>query len=298
MTPSASALRTLGLVAMLLAVTAVWGWTFLIVKDAVASYPVLAFLAWRFVLASILLAPFVVRGFSWRTLGMGSSIGVVVAAGYLFQTAGLTETSAANAGLLTGLYVIFTPILEWALYRVQIARVTALAILCGFAGTWLLTVTSGKGFNLGDLLEVMTAVAFAVQIVWLGQYAGGLSSMGIAMGQMAPAALLFSFLAGASGQAGLFWPTPTVWVAIAVTGALASALAFWVQTFVQQRIPPSRVAIILLGEPAFAAFFAVWLGGERLSAAQWLGAVLILLSLLAHEYWILRTSLPFASPAR
>ncbi|HEV3312227.1 MAG TPA: DMT family transporter, partial [Chloroflexota bacterium] len=85
---------------------------------------------------------------------------------------------------------------------------------------------------------------------------------------------------------GFRWPDAKVWLAIFITGGLASALAFWVQTFVQQRIRPARTAIILLGEPAFATAFAVWLGGERLNDLQWLGAGLILVSLLAHEAWM------------
>jgi len=270
---------------MLLGITAIWGWTFLIVKDAVATYPVLNFLALRFVVATIVLAPFAFRRPTWKTLGVGAGIGLILGAGYLFQTAGLTRTSAANAGLLTGLFVILTPIFDRVFYGSRIAPVTVVAILAGFAGTGLLTLTGGHGPNLGDLLEVLTAVAFAIQIVWLGHYTSGHSSMQLAFGQMVPAAVVFLVLATASQGMRFQWPSPWVWFAILLTGAVASALAFWVQTFVQQRMEPSRVALVLLGEPAFATLFAVWLGSERLSGPQWLGAALIFLSLLAHELW-------------
>jgi len=270
---------------MLLGVTAIWGWTFLIVKDAVASYPVLAFLSLRFMLAVVLLAPFAVRGFSRKDLAAGLLIGIPVAFAYLFQTVGLTSTSAANAGLLTGLFVIFTPLLDAVLYRAAIARVTVAATVTGLAGTGFLTLAGSHGLHFGDFLEVLTAVGFAVQTVWLGHHTTGRSSMQLALGQMIPPAALFLILPGAQG-AQFHWPSAAVWIAVFITGALASSLAFWVQTYVQQRIPPARAAIILLGEPAFAAAFAVWLGGERLSPVQWCGASLILLSLLLHELWM------------
>src|SRR5271169_3611793 len=123
--------RTIAPTALLLAITAIWGWTFLIVKDAVASYPVSAFLALRFILAAALLAPFAFRG-PWRSgLRLGLLLGLPLAAGYLFQTFGLKTTSAANAGLLTGLYVILTPIFNRLLYSVKIARVTVLCATIG-----------------------------------------------------------------------------------------------------------------------------------------------------------------------
>jgi drug/metabolite transporter (DMT)-like permease len=271
---------------MLLAITAIWGWTFLIVKDAVSSYPVMAFLALRFALASIILAPLALRGMSWKALGVGSLIGVAVGFGYLFQTFGLQSTSAANAGLLTGLYVIFTPVIGRVLYSTPMPRMTIFAATLGLAGTAMLTLSPGQGIGTGDILEVLTAVAFAVQIVWLGRYGSGWSSTQIAFGQMAPVALVFLLLAGLTEGTGVHWPSAWVWGAIILTAVLASALAFWVQTFVQQRMAPARTAIILLGEPAFAAGFAVWLGGERLSLVQWFGAGVILCSLLMHEIWM------------
>jgi drug/metabolite transporter (DMT)-like permease len=269
---------------MLLGVTAIWGWTFLIVKDAVASYPVVSFLGLRFALATLLLAPLALRGLSRRGLLIGALIGIPVGLGYVFQTYGLTGTSAANAGLLTGLFVILTPLLDRALYRTPLAPISLAAAAVGLAGTALLTTTGPSGFGWGDALEVLTALAFALQIVWLGRFGSDHPSMQLAFGQIVPSAVVFlAVMAVTPGD--LRPPTPWVWGAILITGALASALAFWVQSYVQQRIPASRTAIILLGEPAFAAGFAVLLGGERLSPIQWLGAGLIFAGLLAHEVW-------------
>lgn len=286
--------HTLLLVAMLLGITIIWGWTFLIVKDAVASYSVLTFLALRFTLAAGLLLPFAVRQWSWKVAVRGAGIGAAVALGYLFQTFGLTGTSAAHAGLLTGLFVIFTPVLDRLLYRAPLAPVTLLSVMVGVGGTALLTLNGlSTSISWGDALELLTAVAFALQIVWLGHYSRGLPSTPLAASQMIPAAAGFWILT-LTTQTTLRMPSPSVWLAIVITGGLASALAFWVQTFVQQRITSARTAVILLAEPLFATIFAVWLGGERLSAIQWTGAVLILASLLVHEAWV--ASRPAAAP--
>src|SRR5438067_2395244 len=110
---------------MLIGITVIWGWTFLIVKDAVNQYPVMPFLALRFALAAVLLAPLAMWGAYRRrtsppaitlsrkhSLGIGCLVGTVLAAGYVFQTYGLQTTTATNAGLLTGLFVILTPVFD------------------------------------------------------------------------------------------------------------------------------------------------------------------------------------------
>jgi len=283
-------------VAMLLGVTAIWGWTFLIVKDAVHVYPVGAFLGLRFVLAAILLTPVFVRGISWPSLRAGLFIGGPLAAGYLFQTIGLTDTSAANAGLLTGLFVVLTPLVDWLIFRARAPWITVVAAAVGVAGTGLLTAGSVHGLRWGDVLEVLTALSFALQIVLLARVPRELPAGQVAFGQIVLAAGAFSVLgAGTASRAGL--PTGQVLTAVLITAVLASALAFWIQTWVQQRLSASRTAIILLGEPAFAAGFAVWLGGERLDAVQWLGAALILLALLGHETVLALTGRSSIQPA-
>lgn len=279
-------MRALAPTAMLVGVTVVWGWTFLIVKDAVASYPVADFLALRFMLATVLLVPLTLRRFSRQSLTAGAIIGIPLACAYLFQTLGLVSTSAANAGLLTGLFVIFTPFFDRLLYHTRLAPMTVTSAVIGLAGTALLTTGGGASFGLGDALEVLTAVALGVHTVILSRRSSGYPPEQLAFGQMALAAAAFFVLAAATGRGGFPMPSAQVWIAVLITGAVASALAFWIQTFVQQRLPPSRAAIILLAEPAFATAFAVWLGGEHLGPLQWAGAGLIFVSLISHEIWL------------
>ena len=105
--------RTMAVVA-LIAVTAVWGVTFVQVKDAVELYPLFAFLAVRFAIATLTLA--VPGAARVRTLGRtggvaGASLGLLLAGGYVLQTAGLERTTVSSTGFVTGMYVVLTPLI-------------------------------------------------------------------------------------------------------------------------------------------------------------------------------------------
>ncbi|MGI8911296.1 MAG: DMT family transporter, partial [Rubrobacteraceae bacterium] len=148
-------------------------------------------------------------------------------------------------------------------------------------GMVLLAGGGPEGVNSGDLLTIVCAAALGLHIALLSRYAAGHDAAGLAFAQILAMAALFT----------VAWPVfdpveapPSgVWLALLVTGLVASAGAFWVQTFVQQRIPAARTAIILTMEPVFAALFGYWLAGDRLVAIQVLGAALILSALVIGE---------------
>lgn len=259
-----------------------WGWTFVVVKRAVSHYAVLPFLGIRFLLAALILWALVGFRFRHAPARTGLLIGAVLAIGYLAQTLGLQRTSVANTGLITGLFVVFTPILDLLLFRVPTRSTTWAAVAVAFAGTGLLTGAAPAGLRLGDLLVLVGAVAFALHITLLSRFAGS-SPLGLAAWQMTAAAALF--LAGAGATHSAFAPMPSdVPMALLITGVFASAIAFWVQTAVQRRLPAARAALILTLEPAFTVVFAFWLNGERFSAFQGLGAALILAALFFNEF--------------
>ena len=262
--------------------TAIWGWTFVVVKDAIASYPVVSFLGVRFVLAAVVLWLIVLllrqRG---RVALAGFSIGMVLALSYLAQTLGLKGTSVANTGLITGLFVVFTPIIDRVLWRVPSQRSTWVAAGVAFLGTALLTGGAPSGFHLGDLFVLLGSVGFALHITLLSRYAAA-GPLLLAAWQMTAAGLLLT--AGAVLTRSTVLPVPSsVLPALAITGIFASAIAFWVQTYAQQRLPASRAALILTMEPAFTVFFAFLLAAERFGLLQAVGAALILLALFYSE---------------
>ena len=258
-------------------VTAVWGWTFVLVKDAVTQYPTLPFLQIRFALALVVMSVFVHRLPTWRELRLGLVVGAVLAAGYLAQTAGLAITSPGNAGLITGLFVVFTPLLG-RIFGAPVRWWTWVATVVSLVGIGLLTGRL-SGLNIGDVLVLVCAILFALQIVLLGRWSPGLRSAPLALVQMIACVLLFS----AAGTWSLRPPNAQVWLAIAITGVFASALAFYIQTLAQKHIEPNRVALILTLEPAWALVAAIVLAGQRFGLEQAVGAALMLAAIVGHE---------------
>jgi drug/metabolite transporter (DMT)-like permease len=266
---------------LLVAVTAVWGWTFVVVQDAIAIYGVIPFLAVRFALAGAALAPIYAMKLTRRSLIVGGGIGVVLAAGYFFQTTGLLYTTPTNSGLITGLFVVFAPIADRLLFGANVSRQVILAVALSLLGMVLLAGGGPEGANWGDLLTLLCAAALGLHIALLSRYAASYDAGALTLAQILSIALLFVIVWPFFGSVSL--PTPDVWVALLVTGLLASAGAFLVQTSVQQHIPAARTAIILTMEPVFAALFGYWLAGDRLVAVQILGALMILSALVIGE---------------
>jgi drug/metabolite transporter (DMT)-like permease len=265
---------------LLVLVTAVWGWTFVVVQDAISVYGVLGFLALRFALASVALAPLLPR-ITRRTLLVGAGIGLVLALAYLFQTLGLLYTTPTNSGLITGLFVVFAPLTARAFFKVHVPRLVVAAVFLSLTGMLLLAGQSPSGVRIGDALTVVCAGALGLHIALLSRYAREHDAGSLALAQMLSMAILFSALWPFFEPVAM--PPREVLFAIALTGIVASAGAFYVQTTVQQRIPAARAAIIMTMEPVFAAIFGYWLAGDRLSPVQLAGAALILSALFIGE---------------
>ena len=266
---------------LLIGVTAVWGWTFVVVQDAIALYGVLPFLAVRFTLAAAALAPLYALKVTRRALLVGGGIGVVLALAYFFQTTGLLFTTPTNSGLITGLFVVFAPLADRVLFGVKSSWQVGVAVFLSLFGMALLAGGGPEDVNPGDFLTLLCAAALGVHIALLSRYAAGHDAGGLTLAQILAMTILFTALWPFFEP--IEFPPAGVWISLLVTGLVASAAAFYVQTTVQQHIPAARTAIILTMEPVFAAFFGYWLAGDRLSALQVAGAVLILSALFVGE---------------
>lgn len=263
-----------------MAVTAVWGGTFVMVKEAVASFPLNEFLAIRFAVGTLVLA----IAFPRKTIEVGRAVmpcallGVTLAVGYFFQTAGLKHTTATNAAFVTGLFVVFAPLVAAVFFK-KLPHGSALAgVALAAIGLLLLVTGPSLAFNRGDLLVLVCAVSFAAQIVGLGYFAPRIDARTLAVGQLATVAVLLAIATLATET--LVAPSASVWVAIVFTGIAASAVAFLVQSWAQSMIPPTRAAVILTMEPVFAGIFGAVFLGERLSLRGSIGALLILSAML------------------
>ena len=274
------------LTVLLISVTVVWGWTFVIVKDAIALCGVLAFLAIRFAIASGVLAPLCLKRMTRRTLLIGGGIGVAMAAGYLLQTLGLRYTTPTNSGLITGLFVVFAPVSARALFRIRLGWTLLVSVAASLVGMVLLTGQMPGQLRVGDFLTLGCAVAFGVHIALLSRYAREHDPLVLALAQMLSAAVLFGVAWPLVEP--LAWPDPKVWPSLLLTGIVASAIAFYIQTLVQQHLSAARTAIVLTMEPVFAAIFGYWLAGDRLTSLQLAGAACILAAQVWEAAWGLR----------
>jgi drug/metabolite transporter (DMT)-like permease len=274
----------------LIAVTAVWGLTFVQVKDAVALYPLFAFLAVRFAIAAIVLAvPSAPRLGSLGRRGWlaGSALGLLLAAGYAFQTAGLERTTVSSAGFITGLYVVFTPVLALLLFRAHVGIAVWIGVALAIAGLAMLSGV-GAGDAVGDLLVLAGSAAYSLQIVLMERYAPRYDAIAFTQAEMVAAFGGFAVVTLAAGQLELprGW---TVWGALIVTGVFASALGFFVQTWAQRRLSAARTALAFAMEPVWAGIFGFWLAGDRLGALGWGGCAVIMAGIVVAEPEAART---------
>ncbi len=268
----------------LIAVTAVWGITFVQVKDAVAIYPLFAFLAVRYAIATGALA--LAGGWRVRTLGRsgwtaGAMVGGLLGLGIGLQTAGLERTTVSSTGFITGLYVVLTPLFGLALFRTVVAAEVWLGVSFALVG---LAMLSGVpvGTTGGNLLVLASAAAQALQIVALERYARRYDAIALTLVQMAACLAGFLVIALALGQLEVprGW---TVWGALLVTGLFASALAYLIQVWAQRRLSAARIAIVFSLETVFAGIFGYWLSGDRLGWLGWGGCALILAGIVVAE---------------
>ena len=269
----------------LVAIASIWGLTFVMVKDAIGELPTMAFLAYRFIPASLIVAVVFRRQLArmsrdgWRA---GAVMGVFLTGGYVFQTLGMEETTASNAGFITGLFVVVTPVLAAVVLRERLPGTVWAAAGLAAIGLWLLSGAGTEFDTRGDGLVLICSFSLAAHILATAKAVkkhdvGAL--LAIQLGVVGLVCLAIGAVAGdlEAPEGG------TVWSALIVTSLIASALGFFVQTFAQQHAPPARTALILAAEPAFAGLFGWLLNDERLSATGWLGAALIMTAIVAVE---------------
>lgn len=270
---------------MLLGITAVWGSTFVVVKGAVEQMPPFSFMAWRFALAALVMSPALVlrrRRLDRATVLAGLVLGLMLYAMYAFQTFGLARTTASRAGFVTGLFVAFTPAIEIVWFRRVPSRATLLGVIVAVMGLGLLTVTDRLTIGLGDLLVLGAAFFVAVHIIALSRYSPRHDVLLLVAIQLAVAAVLHATSAAVFEKPALP-PNTGVVGAILLTGLLASALAFFVQTYAQQTVGPTRTAVVLTAEPVFAGIFGYVFRGEVFLPRGWAGAGMILAAMFLVE---------------
>jgi drug/metabolite transporter (DMT)-like permease len=264
-------------------VTAVWGSTFVLIKDLVATLPVTDFLAVRFVIAAaVLLVAFwrQVRRLDRAQLQRGCALGVVYGLAQILQTAGLDRSSAAVTGFVTGMYVVLTPILAAVLLRRRTPPSAWLAVVLSTAGLALLALR-GLSIGSGELLVLGSAALYAVHIVGLSRWSVPADVLGLSAVQMVTIAVV-CWLGAVPG--GVAIPDGAgQWAGVLYTALAAGALALVLQTWAQGHLTATRSAVIMTMEPVFAAAFALAVGGEHLTLRMLAGGALVLAAMYVVE---------------
>lgn len=268
---------------LLIALTAVWGSTFFLIRDLVVHVPPVDFLAVRFTLAAVVMV-----GVFWRPLRaltrrqvlIGAGLGVLYGLAQILQTQGLASTPASVSGFITGTYVVLTPVFTAVLLRERVSGTTWAAVALATSGLALLSL-NGFSIGIGEAITLLAAAFYALHIVGLGKWSGNEIATGLSVVQMVVIAVIC--LIGAL-PGGITLPSgPGQWASVLYMVVFASIGALWIQTWAQAHMPATRAAIVMTMEPVFAAFFAVWLGGEALTGRMLLGGALVLTAMYAVE---------------
>ena len=268
---------------LLLSVTAVWGSTFFLIKDLLDRVPTLDFLAIRFsiVAAVTLVAGWpLVRRLPSRVKRHSVVLGGLYGVAQILQTAGLAHTAASVSGFITGMYVVFTPILAAYILRSRITPMTWAAVTLATLGLGVLTL-SGLSVGYGEAITLVSAILYALHIVGLGAWSTARDAVGMSILQLVVIAVLCTVATLPDGI--VMPPTPGDWLSVLYMALVAGGLAMLAQTWAQAHLTPTRTAIIMSMEPVFASFFAVLLGGESVTTRLLLGGSMVLTAMLVVE---------------
>lgn len=280
---------------MLLFVAFIWGTTFVVVQNAIAFLPPHSFNAVRFLVATIFLLIFALI---WDRKNLfaipkglwfaGILLGIMLFIGYGAQTVGLLYTTAANAGFITGLSVVLVPILSYLILKEKLKFTAIIGVSLAAIGLYIMTMVGGVKINFGDLLILIGAVFFALQIVYTGRYAPRYSAFILALLQIAVCGLL------SLGAAVIFEDTTAltsldvllsfdVLLALVITALFATSIAFLIQANFQRYSSPTKTAIIFATEPVFAALTSMVVLWQWLTWNVTLGGALIFLGMILAE---------------
>ena len=265
----------------LLAVAAMWGISFVWMKDILDQQDVYSFLVSRFLVAAIAMIairPKVIKQFNKDLVLKGLVIGAALGAGYIFQTLGLERTTPAITGFITGLYVVITPLLAFLFLKEKLTLAISFYILLAVAGLAVLSI-EGWSVGTGEIFVLISAALFALHIILLGSWSKSFDAYALTVIQLTSCALVAAIPALINGYKAP--PDMQVWSVVLFTAVFATAFAFVIQTWSQARISTTKVAVILTMEVVFAALFSFMYGMEPFTLRLAIGGGMVLIAMLA-----------------
>lgn len=280
--------------------TIIWGGTFVVVKNSLSDISPMLFVGIRFLIASLILLPFAVKELKKldrKSILMGILVGALLFLGFSTQTAGLNYTTATKSGFITGSLVMFVPLLQLIIERRKPtfgAMFGSLLVLCGLVflsvkdtSVMNLFYELGSNFNTGDVLTLLCAIFFAMQIVFLDKVSRKVNFKALTLLQLSATSLLAIVLSAVLSALNIepvkIQFTASLLGGLAYTSLLATFITMTVQTRFQKEVTPTKAGIIYSFEPFFSAIFAFFALGERFTMFSLIGCTLIFSGLLASE---------------
>ena len=263
----------------MLGAAAVWGGSFVVMKDSLEKQDVFSFLASRFILASILMfmyRPTALRGLSKKFVLRGILAGILLGSGYIFQTFGLTNTTVSNTGFITGLYLVFTPLISLIILRRHVIRIQWLAVLLAFIGLFLISY-NGVSIGRGETLVLISAILYGAHFVALGEWSDGGNTYALTLIQIATLSVMASLFTIKDGFQ--LPPDSSVWLAVLFTAFFATFLAFLVQTKAQSVMSATAASVLLATETPFAVIFGLYFNSDPLTIKIITGGMLVMVAM-------------------
>ena len=260
----------------MLATAAIWGGSFVVMKDSLEKQDVFSFLASRFILASILMfmyRPTALRGLSKRFVLRGIFAGILLGSGYIFQTFGLINTTVSNTGFITGLYLVFTPLISLIVLRRHVIRIQWFAVLLAFIGLFLISY-NGVSIGRGETLVLISAILYGAHFVALGEWSDGGNTYALTLIQIATLGVMASLFTIKDGFQ--LPPDSSVWLAVLFTAFFATFLAFLVQTKAQSVMSATAASVLLATETPFAVIFGLYFNSDPLTFKIITGGLLVM----------------------
>jgi drug/metabolite transporter (DMT)-like permease len=248
-------------------------------KDSLEKQDVFSFLASRFIVAAILMfiyRPTALRGLSKKFIFRGIFAGILLGSGYIFQTFGLTNTTVSNTGFITGLYLVFTPLISLIILRRHVLKIQWLAVLLATIGLFLISF-NGVSIGLGETLVLISAILYGAHFVALGEWSDGGNTYALTLIQITTLAVMaFLFTVKDGFQ---LPPDSSVWLAVLFTAFFATFLAFLVQTKAQSVMSATAASVLLATETPFAVVFGLYFNSDPLTLKIITGGMLVMVAM-------------------
>jgi drug/metabolite transporter (DMT)-like permease len=263
----------------MLATAAVWGGSFVLMKDAIVQQDVYSFLSTRFILAALLMIayrPNVFRGLNFKFIKQGVLAGILLGGGFIFQTFGLANTTVSNTGFITGMYLVFTPLISLIILKRKVLLVQWFAVAIAMIGLVLISY-NGISIGTGEILVLISAFIYGAHFVALGEWSDGKNTYALTLIQIMTIAAMSTVFALINGFQ--MPPNASVWQAILFTAVFATFIGFLVQTKAQSVMSATAASVLLAMETPFALFFGLFFNNDPLTLRIIVGGSLVMIAM-------------------